>query len=108
MVDQLLAAAARARASGAMVQAAGFYKQILDRHPGHRLASYNAGIILENAGRPELAIGVWRQALAADAGDLFAYEHLVRNLAGTGGLAAELAALKSAVGREPAAQVPRL
>ena len=49
MVDQLLAAAARARASGAMVQAAGFYKQILDRHPGHRLASYNAGIILENA-----------------------------------------------------------
>jgi C-terminal processing protease CtpA/Prc len=108
VVDQLLAAAARARASGAMVQAAGFYKQILDRHPGHRLASYNAGIILENAGRPELAIGVWRQALAADAGDLFAYEHLVRNLAATGGLAAELAALKSAVGREPAAQVPRL
>jgi hypothetical protein len=108
VVDQLLSAAAQARANGAMVQAGGFYKQVLDRHPGHRLAAYNAGIILENAQRPELAIGVWLQALAADRGDLFAYEHLVRNLAATGRLAAELERLEQVVDGESPAQVPRL
>ena len=107
-IDALLAAATRARRAGEMVQAAAIYKQILIRDPGNRLAAYNAGIILENAGRPYLAAGVWRGALAADPGDLFAYEHLARNLAQAGGLEDELAALKIQVVRDAAAQVPRL
>jgi len=104
-IDALLGAASRARHQGEMVQAAAIYKKILDRQPGHRLAAYNAGIILENAHRPGLAAGVWQDALAADAGDLFAYEHLVRNLAEIGALNEELAALASL---DDVGQVPRL
>jgi hypothetical protein len=77
VVDQLLSAAAQARANGAMVQAGGFYKQVLDRHPGHRLAAYNAGIILENAQRPELAIGVWNSS-APSSTDLLLWPRLSR------------------------------
>jgi len=107
-IESLLATAARARRAGEMVRAAALYQQILIRVPVHRLAAYNAGIILENADRPALAAGVWRGALAADPGDLFAYEHLCRNLARAGGLEEELAALEIRVGRNDAAQVPRL
>ena len=46
--------------------------------------------------------------IVADPGDLFAYEHLARNLARGGGLDEELAALESEVVRDAGAQVPRL
>ncbi len=107
-IEALLAAARAEREAGEMVRAAALYARVMELDPGNRVAHYNAGIILEKAGKPELAVTVWRRALAADAGDLYAWEHLVRNLAATGGLQAEIAVLTSRVEEQPGAQVPPL
>ncbi|MFQ5767247.1 MAG: tetratricopeptide repeat protein, partial [Acidobacteriota bacterium] len=76
----LMREAAGARLEGRLEQAASLYSRVIDLEPGNRLALYNAAIILEKLGRRDLAVGVWSKALKADAGDLFAYEHLLRNL----------------------------
>jgi C-terminal processing protease CtpA/Prc len=107
-VESLLRDAERARAENDMLRAAGLYARVLERDPGHRVALYNAGIILENAGKPELAAGMWQRALTADPGDLFAFEHLFRTLARIGGLEAVIEQIESQVAIAPDAQVPRL
>ena len=107
-IESLLARAARAREAGEVLEAAALYSRILERDPEHRVALYNAGIILENAGKPELAAGVWQRALEADGADVFAYEHLFRNLAVAGDLEPMVQALKARVMEAPDDKVARI
>jgi C-terminal processing protease CtpA/Prc len=107
-MESLLARAAQAREAGEVLEAAALYSRILERDPGHRVALYNAGIILENAGKPELAAGVWQRALQADGADVFAYEHLFRNLAVTGDLEPMVEALAVRLTEAPGDKVARI
>jgi tetratricopeptide (TPR) repeat protein len=107
-IESLLVRAARAREAGEALEAAALYSRILERDPEHRVALYNAGIILENAGKPDLAAGVWQRALAADGADVFAYEHLFRNLAVAGDLEPMVGALNARVMEAPDDKVARI
>ncbi|MFQ5670667.1 MAG: S41 family peptidase, partial [Acidobacteriota bacterium] len=107
-VESLLEAAAAARGRQEMVRAAALYGRVLEQDPGHRVALYNLGVILENAGEARLARAVWREALDSDPGDLFVYEHLLRNLSRPEGLQAELRRQRALVQAAPGAKVPRL
>ena len=107
-LQEALERAARARRLGEKTHAVGLYTEILARDPGNRVALYNTGILLENAGELPRAAGIWMQALQADPADLFAYEHLVRSVAGGSALEELIAVEARSLEGQPEAYVRRL
>ncbi|MFQ5718713.1 MAG: S41 family peptidase [Acidobacteriota bacterium] len=76
-------AASDARQQGDIARAVTLYDALLAADPADREARYNAGILREIRGDAAGAVNIWMQALIDDPANLFAYEHLVHDLAGT-------------------------
>src|SRR5262245_25412376 len=76
--------------------------------PADRVDLYRQALESERRGAPPEAVAAWRRALEADAGDLFAWDHLVQALARTGELPPEIERLRAQVAAWPNTDVPRL